>query len=59
MMKQSKRRVRRKLWTRGEITVLKRLAGRMSAAKIARRLRRSPAAVTFKAHIQGISLRVQ
>jgi hypothetical protein len=58
-MKQSKRRVRRKLWTPVEITTLKRLAGTLPAAKIARRLRRSPAAVTFKAHIQGISLRVQ
>ena len=57
-MKVSKRRARRKLWTPVEITMLRRLAGRLPAAKIARRLRRSPAAVTFKAHIQGISLRV-
>ena len=43
-------------WTASDLKKLKSLAGRRKRAAIATALRRSPAAVTFKAWQQGISL---
>jgi hypothetical protein len=43
-------------WTASDLKKLKSLAGRRKPAAIATALRRSPAAVTFKAWQQGISL---
>lgn len=43
-------------WTKNDVRQLKALAGTMPKARIARTLRRSPAAVTYKAFTLRISL---
>lgn len=48
-----------KLWTSEEIKLLRRLTGHKSAAAIGRALKRSEAAVRFKAHMEGVSLAVK
>ena len=51
-------RARRKriLWSTAELKLLRNLAGRESAWRIARKLKRSLQAVRFKAHANRISL---
>jgi hypothetical protein len=49
-------RRKRILWSTAELKLLRNLAGRESARRIARRLRRSLQAVRFKAHANRISL---
>jgi hypothetical protein len=51
--------VRRKriLWTSKDVKLMKSLAGDKTVAQIARQLKRSAAAVRFKAHTIGLSLR--
>lgn len=43
-------------WTPARVKHLRRVAGRRSVKGIARELRRTEAAVRFKAHVEGISL---
>jgi hypothetical protein len=50
------RRRKRVLWTAADLKVLKKLAGREPTARIARQLKRSPAAVRYKAWEKGIRL---
>ncbi len=54
-------RTRRKrvLWTPAELKVLKQLAGRQGVRRIARQLKRSEAAVRFKAWQKRIKLAVR
>jgi hypothetical protein len=54
-------RTRRKrvLWTAGELKLLKKLAGRQGVRRIARQLKRSEAAVRFKAWQKRIKLAVK
>jgi hypothetical protein len=51
-------RIRRKrvIWTSADLKLLRTLAGRESAARIARKLKRTVQAVRFKAHANRISL---
>jgi hypothetical protein len=58
MAKRKKRR-QRILWTAAHEKQLRRLSGRTPAAKIARTLSRSEAAVRYKAHTLGLSLAVK
>ena len=57
-MPKAKSKVRRKriLWTTGDVRLLKTSARRQSVSKIARQLRRSEAAVRYKATTLKISL---
>ena len=48
------RKIRR--WTPVELKQLRRAAGRQTIAAISRLLKRSPAAIRFKAHMERISL---
>jgi len=59
-MPSKKKPARRKrvLWTASEIKVLRQLAGKKSLAQLSRVLKRSAAAVRFKASLLRISLRV-
>ena len=50
------RKVKRILWTAADEKKLRRLSGRTSAARIAKELRRTEAAVRYKAHITSVSL---
>lgn len=50
------RRKRVRFWSPNDLKQLRRLAGRQSVARISRELKRSEAAVRFKAHTEGISL---
>jgi hypothetical protein len=50
------RKTKRALWTAVEEKKLRRLSGRTSAARIAKELRRTEAAVRFKAHVISVSL---
>jgi hypothetical protein len=52
------RRRKRNPWTPSDLKQLKRLAGRVSAPRIARELRRSEGAVRVRASQEGVSLRV-
>jgi|HubBroStandDraft_1064217.scaffolds.fasta_scaffold502101_2 hypothetical protein len=52
----AKSRRRRILWTAGDVRLLKSSARRQPVAKIARALRRTEAAVRFKANTLKISL---
>lgn len=53
----AKKRVRRRiLWTTAHERQLRKLSGRTSVARIARELKRSEAAVRYKAHTLRISL---
>lgn len=47
---------KRALWTASDEKLLRRLAGRKSAQAIGRELKRTAAAVRFKAHLLEISL---
>lgn len=47
---------RRRAWTADHVKTLRRLAGRKTVKAIGRTLKRSEAAVRFKAHTEGISL---
>jgi hypothetical protein len=58
MAKRKKRR-QRVLWTAANEKQLRRLAGRAAAARIARELGRSEAAVRYKAHTLKLSLAVK
>jgi len=58
MAKRQKRR-QRILWTAAHEKQLRRLAGRAPASRIARELRRSEAAVRYKAHTLRLSLAVK
>ncbi len=49
-------RVKRVFWSNADLKELRRLAGRESAARIARKLKRTLLAVRFKAHSHRISL---
>jgi hypothetical protein len=49
-------RRKRVLWSTAELKLLRTLAGRESARRIARKLKRSLQAVRFKAHAKRISL---
>jgi hypothetical protein len=55
--KTAARRGTRKLWTAADLKSLKQQAGKASVVKIARQLKRSAAAVRFRASQEGISLR--
>lgn len=48
-----------KPWSAQDVRTLRQLAGKQPRARIARALRRSPAAVTFKAFKLRLSLRVR
>jgi hypothetical protein len=52
------RRRKRNPWTPSDLKQLKRLAGRISAPRIARELRRTEGAVRVRASQEGVSLRV-
>jgi hypothetical protein len=47
---------KRRSWTRAEVKALRSLAGRKTANAIGRTLKRSAAAVRFKAHTERIPL---
>jgi len=49
-------RRKRIVWSTSDLRLLRILAGRESAARIARKLKRSVSAVRFKAHANRISL---
>ena len=51
------RAVKRRLWTRADMKTLRALAGVQSLKRIAKELKRTPAAVRRKATDKGISLR--
>jgi hypothetical protein len=51
------RRRKRVLWTAADLKALRQQAGKKSLAQIARALKRSAAAVRFKASFHRISLR--
>jgi hypothetical protein len=52
----SKAKVKRVNWTAADVKLLKSQARRVPAARIARELRRSEAAVRYKAQSLGVSL---
>ena len=52
-------RRKRVLWTAAELRVLKKLAGKQGVRRIARQLKRSEAAVRFKAWQKRIKLAVR
>ena len=52
-------RRKRVLWTAAELKVLKKLAGKQGVRRIARQLKRSEAAVRFKAWQKRIKLAVR
>jgi hypothetical protein len=47
---------KRIIWSTSDLKLLRTLAGRESAARIARKLKRTVQAVRFKAHVNRISL---
>ena len=60
MPKVSRKKARpAKAWTAADLRILKKLAGKEPKARIARTLKRSEAAVTFKAFKRRLSLRVR
>ena len=60
MPKVSRKKARpAKAWTFADLRILKKLAGKEPKARIARTLKRSEAAVTFKAFKLRLSLRVR
>ena len=60
MPKVSRKKARpAKAWTSADLRILKKLAGKEPKARIARTLKRSEAAVTFKAFTLRLSLRVR
>lgn len=58
MAKRKKRPLSRS-WTAADLKYLRKHAGRKATSFIAQVLRRSPGALRFKAHIEGISLRLR
>jgi hypothetical protein len=52
------RRRKRNPWTPSDLKQLKKMAGRLSAPRIARELRRTEGAVRVRASQEGVSLRV-
>jgi hypothetical protein len=50
------RKLKRILWTAAHEKKLRRLSGRTSVARIAKELRRTEAAVRYKAHTLSVSL---
>jgi hypothetical protein len=52
-------RRKRIVWSTADLKLLRILAGRQSAARIARKLKRSIQAIRFKAHVNRISLAVK
>lgn len=52
------RRRKRIVWTPTDLKQLKRMAGRISAPRIARELRRTEGAVRVRASQEGVSLRM-
>ncbi len=52
------RRRKRNPWTPSDLKQLKKLAGRLTAPRIARELRRTEGAVRVRASQEGVSLRV-
>src|SRR5512140_1288935 len=52
------RRRKRNPWTPSDLRQLKKMAGRLSAPRIARELRRTEGAVRVRASEEGVSLRV-
>ncbi len=54
--KAKSRRISRVRWTAQDLQALRKMAGQQSKAGIARALKRSVAAVQYKAHIHRISL---
>jgi hypothetical protein len=55
--KKAARRGKRVLWTSADVKLLRQQAGKQSLAQLGRALKRSPAAVRFKASALRISLR--
>lgn len=53
------RRSKRNVWTPTDLKQLKRMAGRLSASRIARELRRTEGAVRVRASQEGLSLRMR
>jgi hypothetical protein len=53
------RRSKKNPWTPSDLKQLKRLAGRLSATRIARELRRTEGAVRVRASQEGVSLRLR
>jgi len=53
------RRRKRVLWTAADVKLLRQQAGKQTLAQLGRTLKRSPAAVRFKASALRISLRRQ
>ncbi|MCZ8131198.1 MAG: hypothetical protein O9284_07820 [Steroidobacteraceae bacterium] len=53
------RRTKRNPWSPNDLKTMKRLAGRLSASRIARELRRTEGAVRVRASQEGLSLRVR
>jgi len=53
------RRRKRNVWTPTDLKQLKRMAGRLSAGRIARELRRTEGAVRVRASQEGVSLRLR
>jgi len=49
-------RTKRTPWTAQDLKLLRTLAGRLSTARLAKRLKRTVLAVRFKAHTKSISL---
>jgi hypothetical protein len=47
---------KRRSWTRSDVKTMRGLAGKKSVKAIGRALKRTEAAVRFKAHAEGISL---
>jgi len=52
------RRTKRIPWSPADLRTMKKLAGRQSASRIARELRRTEGAVRVRASQEGLSLRV-
>lgn len=52
------RRRKKNLWTPTDLKQLRKFAGRLTAGRIARELRRSEGAVRVRASQEGVSLRV-
>lgn len=59
MARARKKKSRPAPWTRTHVALMRRLAGRVSTRRIARQLKRSEAAVRFKAHKIALSLRLR
>jgi hypothetical protein len=51
-----KRKRPRRSWTAGEVRDLRKMAGKIPAGRIARKLKRTTAATRYRAHLHGISL---